>query len=239
MTKKTLFVAVGIFLVSSGIVFAQTYKTSQTVTTNVGQPVGGIGNRPHIADTIILHLTKGSDGYFTKLNPNPFHYPGSSYLVSERPPNPPGNEDSTDSGYYYCTSLVIDTFNISGMQLPQSLGNVNTMIAYMSSAQGAHKGYRFLDYYAVKNNGTIAQKKALLSQVKPGDAIFFANTHYCGNVAYCHVGMVYSITINAAGDGVIETREANTPLTKKRIPISSWTLGGPWPDAGSFGGTNI
>src|SRR5579883_2736453 len=99
LTSLLLFLAVG-------AVFAQSYQTVQTSTTRVGNPPVTSGNRPQIADTIVQRLTRGSDGYFNKINPNPFHYPGSSYVVKERGPNPPGYEDSTDAGYIFCTSLV-------------------------------------------------------------------------------------------------------------------------------------
>lgn len=238
MKRILLFAGLFIFL-ATGIVFAQNYQTSQSVITNVGKPPIGGGNRSQIAEIISERLTRGSDRLYNKIDPNPFRYPGSSYNVIERGPNPPGYPDSTDAGYFYCTSLVVDVFNISGMKLSDALGNVNTMIDFWKSTEGQRKGFHYLDYYSVKISGSKSQQQYLLSQVKPGDAIFYANTGYCGRAAYCHTGIVYDVKLNNAGDGYIETREANAWITKRKIPVSSWKIVGPWSDAGSFGGTNI
>jgi len=205
----------------------------------LNSPIGNTGNRPQIAETIVQHLTPGSSTFYNKIRPNPFQYPGSSYLVKERPPNPPGNEDSTDAeGYIFCTALTIDTFNISGVKLPLDLLNTNTMISYWQSTHG----YHFIDYWSAKKSGSQQAEKAALLQVTPGDAIWYANWDgtkpYCElSAAYCHTGMVYSVNINPFGDGIIETREANTPLTRKKLAVSSWLIVN-YPDAASFGGIN-
>lgn len=230
------FILLGLLVLAILFAFGSA-QINQPNTSGNNSNSGNNGNRPQIADFITRHLAQDSSGWFNKLRPNPITYSVSSYLIKQRPPNPPGMVDSADpDGYYFCTDLTIDTFNISGINLSQDLTWTDNMISYWKSKPGFH----FIDYWSAKNSGSQQLEKAALLQVKPGDAIWFhsLNSLYCGDFnQYCHTGMVYSVNINSNGDGYIETREANNTVTVNRLAVSSWYIVN-FADAASFGGVN-
>lgn len=222
-----------IIIVFAILLTAGSFKINNPLN-NTSSPTAGGLNRAQIADVLTQHLATDLNGYYNKIRPNPFSYPGSNFLVQEDPPNPPPLDDSTDlEGYIYCSTLALDVFNISGINVPHNLLDVNNMIDYWKNT----KGFNYIDYWTAKNSGSVQQEQAMLSQVKLGDAIWYANTGYCGSVAFCHTGIVYSVNINSNGDGIIETREANNTVTSIKLPVSSWYILN-YPDAGSFGGVN-
>lgn len=172
-----------LFLATPVAARAQMRTNSNTVTTTVGNPPSSSsGDVLSWAQKITSSLQIGSDGGLDKLATSI-----SSGLYS-----------TGTSEKYWCTYLVVDSYNLSGHSglSTGSQGAVTGMVAFWQNTPG----YVFLDYTA---------NQQILSQISPGYAIFFLADDYNFN----HAAIVKSITWanQNAGDGTLETYDANLP----------------------------
>jgi len=118
--------------------------------------------------------------------------------------------NTDDTPTYWCTNLVIDSFNVARdrVVLPESLGNVNTMKSYIE------ENFRYVDYRS--------SPRAALEAINRSDAVvIFYGTP--GEPLLYHVGVAQA-NINSRGDGTIKTKEANGGWMEFTFFVIDWTI---------------
>lgn len=206
---KNLFLAV---LLLAGlslpvVIFAQ---SSSTVKTKMGNPVTSPGGDEVLnwGHQISNALEAGYDDSYDKMVAS---ISNGSYTAPQSPGTSIGNK-------YWCTYLVIDSFNLAGFS---GLTRAHAGVVYMLSFWKSSSEYLFLDYYNTSH-------EYVLTQVKPGYSILFQDNPGLTTIGdFDHAALVETISINDNGDGVLVTLDSNLP-TKwgKRVnyPISNWEI---------------
>ena len=108
---------------------------------------------------------------------------------------------------YYCTDLIIDSYNLAGIK--NSLSEwVPTMINQWSGLPGGT---------VIRSNDT--------HLVQPGDVIFWLDSSGAGQ----HVDVVSNVTIDqSTGIGTISTYDANTWSVTNRWSVVGWRITTQW-----------
>lgn len=147
-------------------------------------------------------------------------YKANDLLYTVRRRGVPGNTSPMNKLRYWCTDFVIDVFNLASGQ--RILGENVGMVVYMQQffaqqSTNPKSGLGFLNY---------DKDHHVLSQVKPGAAIFFIQTNDGQPHEAEHTGIVTSISIDNNGNGSIHTDEANNMGAKPQYvyPVSNWDI---------------
>ena len=128
---------------------------------------------------------------------------------------------------YWCTYLVVDSFNLAGYSglSKGSHGGVVYMIGFWKT----NSNYVFLDYYNLSH-------QTVLGQVQPGYAIFFQDVPGMTTIGnFDHAAIVKSLSVDSHGNGALETNDANLPTlvgTTVRYPVVSWEIKGTLKEVG-------
>lgn len=115
---------------------------------------------------------------------------------------------SSWAGQYWCTYLVMDSFNLAGIE-GLSVAKEDSWVPTMHKNWGNKPGFFALEYNGGPN-------KDVIQKVKPGFAIFYDGSG--------HVGTVRSISIDGHGNGTIETNESNSSKPSHKWPIAEWQV---------------
>lgn len=121
--------------------------------------------------------------------------------------------NTTERGLYWCTNLVIDTYNLIGKT---GLNDNHQAVISMRNFWKTTPGYIHLDYLNENH-------QSILSRVSPGYVVFFEQQPgvFTGNE---HVAIVKTISIDSDGKGFLETYDANTNAKTQRYPIVNWDI---------------
>ncbi len=121
--------------------------------------------------------------------------------------------NTSPRGLYWCTNLVIDTYNLAGKS---GLNDNHQAVISMRNFWKTSPGYIHLDYL----NGNYQN---ILSAISPGFAIFFESQPgvFTGNE---HVAIIKSKNIDSRGNGFVETYDANTNAKTQRYPVVNWDV---------------
>lgn len=151
------------------------------------------------SDIFASHLQLGADNY---------HYTKLATPVTNT-----ANGVTARAGRYVCTGLVIASHRLAGAKVPH-----DSRVLYMQHDWESVTGGHRINYTA--NNRA-------LSLVRSGDVFFQMSA---GNKldgfadGPNHVSIVYSISIDSNGDGIMVTREANAPRTSIAIRFQDWQM---------------
>lgn len=126
--------------------------------------------------------------------------------------------DERINHWYWCTYIVIDSFNLTGVKglsgeaLDLTQADVRDLHIFMDSTPGM----QFVDYRT--------NKKTALSKVRPGYAFFVESCFrsYCAGGA--HTGIINSINIDNHGNGTIITLESNNTSKSHTWPVAEWEV---------------
>ena len=134
---------------------------------------------------------------------------------------------TSTSNIYWCTYLVIDAFNLSGLRgLTTAHSAVLNMIPFFMNTPG----YTFIPYsvafstyspprYRVTTN---AERRQSLAKVQPGCTTFFQSNP--GVHERNHVAILKTKVLNANFDGYIETYDSNNTVRIVRYPIRAGNI---------------
>ncbi len=123
------------------------------------------------------------------------------------------NNSLESSGRYWCTQLVIDSYNLAGKT---GLNNSHAGVVNMAKFWQRTAGYKYLDYSASSNH------QQILTQVKSGCAMFQESRHGV-HTGFEHAAIVREINIKN-GNGYIVTYDANGPKKTSRYIIDDWQI---------------
>lgn len=136
--------------------------------------------------------------------------------------------NATDlSNLYWCTFLVIDAYNLSGIRgLTTAHSAVLNMIPFFMNTSG----YTFIPYsvafssyspprYRVTNNG---ERRYALTKVQPGCTTFFQSNP--GVHEKNHVAILKTKVLDANFNGFIETYDSNNTSRTVRYPVKDGNI---------------
>ena len=128
-----------------------------------------------------------------------------SYTARQKP----GSECGTAGSSYYCTNLVIDSYNLAGIKNNFSQ-YVPTMIGQWESVAGL-----------------AVQRSSNVNRLQPGDAIFWLISNAASSAQ--HTDIIQSIDVSAStGNGTLTTIDANTNSKVNKFYVRDWNLIGKW-----------
>lgn len=186
-------------------------QSTSSVRTKVGNPPNNGQDTLEWAQKISSALEPGFDGSNDKMVAN----------ISNAGYTAPQSVGTSSGNKYWCTYLVIDAFNLAGHTGLNRASHGGAV--YMMGFWKSNGNYVFLDYYN-------SSHQDVLKQVQPGYSIIFQDNPGTTTIGdFDHAAMVYSINVNAHGDGVIETLDANLPAEWGKTityPISAWDIKG-------------
>lgn len=196
--------------------------TSNTVRTRVGNPAssgsatGTLANILEWAQKINDALEPGVWDYRNKMMADICNTTG--YCAHKRLGATEAYENGEQlslQGIYWCTFIVIDSYNLAGRAglTPEGHLAVVNMIDYWKNTSG----YQYLDYQH-QNHADI------LKQVKPGYAYFLVQSPELLHTAHEHTGLVKSITFDSRGNGTLVTVESNSSFPGHSYPIVEWEV---------------
>lgn len=123
---------------------------------------------------------------------------------------------------YWCTDLIIDTYNISLGQrmLGEDLGSVEDLIYFWKNPPSS-------DFVFVHYRNASEHQSALIKlyATKPtfGAALFFESKEGDYN-GFEHVALIRDMSLDSSGNGKILTYEANSGSTTGTYPINNWQI---------------
>ncbi len=126
--------------------------------------------------------------------------------------------DERINHWYWCTYIVIDSFNLVGLKgggdekLDLTQADVRDLHIFMDSTPG----FQFVDYRTDKKNA--------LAKVRPGYAFFVEDCFrsYCEGGA--HTGLIKSIAVDERGNGEIITLESNSTSKSHTWTVVEWEV---------------
>lgn len=126
--------------------------------------------------------------------------------------------DERINHWYWCTYIVIDSFNLVGLKggngevLDLTQGDVRDLHIFMDSTEG----FQFVDYRTDKKNA--------LAKVRPGYAFFVEACFrsYCQGGA--HTGIIKTIEVDNRGNGTIITLESNSTDKSHTWAVAEWEI---------------
>jgi hypothetical protein len=126
--------------------------------------------------------------------------------------------DDRINHWYWCTYIVIDSFNLVGLKggggetLDLTQADVRDLHVFMDSTPG----FQFVDYRTDQKNA--------LARVRPGYAFFVEACFksYCQGGA--HTGIIKSIDIDTHGNGTIITLESNSTHKSHTWAVAEWDV---------------
>lgn len=176
-------------------VFGETLRTDSNppATTKVGTPSNPSGTILPWTIQISDALQTGFDGSYDKMVSN---ITNGTYTA----PQSPG---TSTSNKYWCTYLVIDSYNLAGFS---GLSRAHAGAVNMLSFWKTNAAYTFLDYY---NNNH------MLDQVQPGYSILFQDNPGQTSIGdFDHAAIVKDINVDSHGNGTLNTYDSNLPGIK-------------------------
>lgn len=193
-------------------VSAQTLRTeSNKATTRVGNPSVGNDNILRWAGEITNNLQTGS--VFGLKNRLATNITNASYNTGTWP-------STNTSNLYWCTYLIVDAFNLSGIKGMTKIGHGAVATMHRFWARGP-SGYVYVDY-----DGGAGRNLESLKYVKPGYAIMWERVRRTWTTNGNHVGLVKSINIDQRGNGEIWTYESNSSAVSHKYAVSNYRVGG-------------
>jgi hypothetical protein len=127
-----------------------------------------------------------------------------SYTARKKPGSACGESGST----YYCSNLIIDSYNLAGINNNFSQ-YVPRMIGQWPSVPGL----------TVRQSGNV-------DGLQSGDAVFWLISSAASTAQ--HVDMIKSIDVSSAGNGTLTTIDANTNSKENKFYVRNWNLIGKW-----------
>lgn len=126
--------------------------------------------------------------------------------------------DDRINHWYWCTYIVIDSFNLVGLKggggetLDLTQADVRDLHIFMDSTPG----FQFVDYRTDQKNA--------LARVRPGYAFFVEACFksYCQGGA--HTGIIKSINVDTHGNGTIITLESNSTHKSHTWAVAEWEV---------------
>lgn len=123
-----------------------------------------------------------------------------------------------EDGIYWCTNLVIDTYNLAGITGPQ-ISKGHQSVASLLQFWRTTPGFLFFDY--------LKSPEQTLKRVISGAVVFFKQTiNSTSTQPFDHVAIVKQISVDVKGNGEMQTYDANTPDKILVYPIDSWNVKG-------------
>lgn len=167
------------------------------------------------ANKIIDNIETGLIGDFNKMVAT---ISNGGYSASKRL----GLQETTDeNGLYWCTNLVIDAYNLAGVNgLSANHQAVISMMEFWKTADN------FVFYPYILEN-----LPSTLSSVKPGFAFFQVS-----NSNHQHVSLVSDINIDGRGNGYLKTIDSNSKQKGYTFPIEDWQVKNNFYPVAGFGG---
>lgn len=208
-----------IFFFFSFPVFA--YETEAIIKTTVGSPkafltTSGILRSAIDWDTqIVQALQPGLWGYINKLVSG---ISNGSYST--------GSWNGTNEAtVYWCTYSIIDSYNLAGVG-GLSKASHAAVVNMRNYWKNAPAGYKYIDYPGSSKE---------LASLQPGYAMFMELVpgQYTGNE---HVAMIKSVSVDARGNGSIQTQDSNSSVPIHTYPVDNWTIQGTNYPVRGFGG---
>jgi hypothetical protein len=127
-----------------------------------------------------------------------------SYAARQKP----GSACGLSGSSYYCTNLVIDSYNLAGIKNNFSQW-VPAMIGQWTSVPGL----------TVKQNSSV-------EGLQPGDVVFWLILDNA--ITAQHVDMIQSVDVSTDGNGTLTTIDANTNSKVNKFYVRNWNLIGKW-----------
>lgn len=211
-----IFLVLVAFLVPN--IYAQLRTDSNKVRTRVGNPQSA-SDIVSWAQQITNALEIGFDGSLNRM----------MAVISNGPYATPTSPGTDISNIYWCTYLVIDSYNLAGIVGLNRAGHA--AVVYIMGFWRQTSGYKFLDYFG-------GPHESILPQVQPGFAIFFQKVPGASRIGELdHTAIVKSININSHGDGILETYDSNVSGGRSVLsyPVDAWNIKGAISPAVGFG----
>lgn len=121
---------------------------------------------------------------------------------------------ANEGSVYWCTYSIIDAYNLAGVPGLSKGAHAAVIVMRRFWSQSSEQGYKFLDY---QNDNT------LLKVVQPGYAIFMELVpgFYTGRE---HVALIKTISLDARGNGTIETNDSNSGQQSNLYRVIGWNI---------------
>jgi FlaG/FlaF family flagellin (archaellin) len=193
-------------------------NTYNWMTQNVlvGDISSGPGVSPGPASNNLTSWAKQINDAITTFNPPCHTNKGAIYMYnvmeqaitngSYAAHKQPGSDCGTTDLSYYCTDLVIDSYNLAGITVPRQRRVKDLLASWPSSLQ-------------VRRTNNV-------NGLQPGDAVFW----YYPSGMDAHIDMIYSISVGQNGNGTITTMDSNTNSKFNKFFVQGWKLIGTWDD---------
>ncbi len=136
------------------------------------------------------------------------------------------NEGSSLSGTYWCTDIVIDSYNLSGVR---GLNLSHEGVVNMRSAWKNLPGFKYVDYPGTNS-------LTALRSVGASYAAFW-ESEAGKHTGREHTAIIKAININNQGDGHIDTYESNNYLKTFTYPVAGGQIQNTLYPTRGFGGT--
>lgn len=194
---------------------------SNTVTTRVGEPpISSEGSATLLSifewDTKIVNsLERGIWNYINRLVTA---FTNGSYSTGTW-------AGANEGSVYWCTYSIVDSYNLAGVS-GLSKGQHAAVVNMRNFWKKAPSPYVYIDYPGSSTD---------LPLVKQGYAIFLEKVpgQYTGSE---HVAMIKTVSVDARGNGYIETQDSNSSTALHKYPVDSWAIQGTHYPVRGFGG---
>lgn len=194
---------------------------SNTVTTKVGEPpISSEGSATLLSifewDTKIVNaLLPGLWNYINRLVTA---FTNGSYSTGTW-------AGANEGSVYWCTYSIVDSYNLAGVS-GLSKSNHAAVVNMRNFWKKAPSPYIYIDYPGSSTD---------LPLVKQGYAIFLEKVpgQYTGSE---HVAMIKTVSVDARGNGYIETQDSNSSTALHKYPVDEWKIQGTHYPVRGFGG---
>lgn len=184
MLRKYLlfaFVFFALFLFKTDVVSAQLTTEGNTIKTKVGNPKEEVAPNKTVENAYVI-TQKLSKTYDKELN---------VWLY---------NKKEDESVYYWCTYLIIDSYNKSG---------------FPELTRASHAGVIGMkNFFSSGGKYKLLPADTPVENLKPGNVIFFEGKGQ-------HVSLIKSVDINELGHGSIHTYESNNVQTEDVVFVKN------------------
>jgi hypothetical protein len=191
--------------------YAQTI-TSNPVTTlfgNAPEPVNQIGIQEILRWTVPISNALETGSLWNYYNRMQADISNNGYTATKRQGL---NDGTTPTGLYWCTNLVIDSYNLAGKR---GLVANHQAVVDMRKFWKTATGYKYVDYSG--------NKQQAIQAITPGYAIFFEQNDGVASGAE-HVAILKSIEVDNRGNGQIQTYDSNSSVKISQYPIRNWNI---------------
>ncbi len=181
-------------------------------TGGTGGTSGGLTDVLSWAEQIATHLEPAFWDYRNRMMGD---VSNGTYSANKRTGSSDAVNQLTLDGLYWCTFIVIDSYNLAGRSGLTPAGHlaVVNMIQYWKNTPG----YRYLDY-------DHEDHKTIIQQLKPGYPYFLVRSAALEHTGNEHVGLIRNISLDQNGNGYIETLESNASNISRKYPVDAWSV---------------